>query len=76
MNIRETLASGQSKRNTLAIVAYIGDDPKRFADLMSIFFEGEYRPTRDEYGGVRYDYLSGYTANCLCLAGVETGRFL
>ena len=46
MNIRETLASGQSKRNTLAIVAYIGDDPKRFADLMSIFFEGEYRPTQ------------------------------
>ena len=46
MDIRETLASGQSKANTTAIVEYIGDDPKRFAELMSIFFNGEYRPTQ------------------------------
>jgi len=30
----------------MALVRYIGADPKRFAELMSIFFEGEYRLTQ------------------------------
>ena len=46
MNIRETLASGQSKANTTAIVEYIGSNGERFAELMKIFFAGEYRPTQ------------------------------
>ena len=46
MNIREVIASGHSKQNTLAIVEYIGDDPERFDELMSIFFEGVYRSTQ------------------------------
>lgn len=46
MNITQTLASGHTKQNTLAIVEYIGDDAKRFAELMKIFFAGEYRLTQ------------------------------
>ena len=46
MNIREVIASEHSKQNTLAIVEYIGDDPERFDELMSIFFEGVYRSTQ------------------------------
>ena len=46
MNIREALQAEHSKRNTSAIAIYIGGDPKRFAELMKIFFEGEYRPTQ------------------------------
>ena len=46
MNIREALRAEHSKRQTMAIVEHIGSDPKRFAELMSIFFEGEYRLTQ------------------------------
>ncbi len=35
-----------SKRQTMAIVEFIGDDPKRFAELMKLFFAGEYRLTQ------------------------------
>ncbi len=43
MNIRETLAIENCKANSLKVVDYIGDDAKKFADLMSIFFNDEYR---------------------------------
>jgi hypothetical protein len=46
MNIREALLAEHSKRQTMAIVDHIGSDPERFAELMSIFFEGEYRLTQ------------------------------
>ena len=46
MDIREALAAEHSKRQTMTIVDYIGDDAKRFAELMSVFFEGEYRLTQ------------------------------
>lgn len=46
MIIREVLESGQSRANMLKIVAYIGDDPVRFRELLDIFFEGEYRMTQ------------------------------
>jgi hypothetical protein len=46
MDIRETLRTEHSKRQTAAISEYIGNDPKRFAELMAIFFEGEYRLTQ------------------------------
>jgi len=46
MNIREALRAEHSKRQTMAIVNHIGSDPKRFAELMSVFFEGEYRLTQ------------------------------
>ena len=46
MNIREALRAEHSKRQTMAIVDHVGSDPKKFAELMSIFFEGEYRLTQ------------------------------
>lgn len=46
MNIRDALAAEHSLANTLAIVEYIGGDSKRFAELMKIFLEGEYRLTQ------------------------------
>ncbi|MEO7540122.1 MAG: hypothetical protein ABIV21_08840, partial [Pyrinomonadaceae bacterium] len=46
MDIREAISAEHSKRQTMAIVDYIGGDPDRFAELMKIFFEGVYRPTQ------------------------------
>jgi len=46
MNIREALLAEHSKRQTMKIVRFIGDDPKRFAELMSVFFAGPYRLTQ------------------------------
>lgn len=43
MNLRERLESEHSKTLTLAIVKYIGDDKKRFRELMDLFLKGEYR---------------------------------
>src|ERR1043165_8180465 len=46
MNIREALRAEHSKRQTMAIVDYVSDDPERFAELMAIFFAGPYRATQ------------------------------
>lgn len=46
MDIRQALEAEHSKRQTAAIVKYIGDDADRFAELMQIFFAGEYRLTQ------------------------------
>lgn len=46
MNIRQALEAEHSKRQTTAIVEYIGDDADRFAELMKVFFAGEYRLTQ------------------------------
>lgn len=46
MDIRQALLAKHSKRQTMAIVEYIGDDAKRFAGLMKIFFAGDYRLTQ------------------------------
>lgn len=46
MDIRQALMTEHSKRQTMAIVEFIGDDPKRFAELMKLFFAGEYRLTQ------------------------------
>ena len=35
-----------SKQQTMAIVEFIGEDPKRFAELMKVFFAGDYRLTQ------------------------------
>lgn len=43
MNIRETLNAAHSKETTSDIVRYIGNDKKRFAELMQLFFEGDYQ---------------------------------
>ena len=54
MNIREALRVEHSKRQTMAIVRYVGDDPKRFRELMSVFLGGEYRPTQRASWAVNY----------------------
>jgi hypothetical protein len=46
MDIRQALLEEHSKRQTMAIVEYIGGDPARFSVLMDVFFEGEYRTTQ------------------------------
>jgi hypothetical protein len=46
MDIRQVLMTEHSKQQTMAIVEFIGEDPKRFAELMKVFFEGEYRLTQ------------------------------
>ncbi|HTR29421.1 MAG TPA: hypothetical protein VMH27_09125 [Puia sp.] len=46
MDLKKLLAAEHSKKQTDRIVAYVGDDPKRFATLISLFFEGEYRITQ------------------------------
>lgn len=46
MDIRQALQTEHSKRQTAAIVEYIGDDAARFAELMKIFMAGEYRLTQ------------------------------
>ena len=46
MDIRQALMAEHSKRQVTAIVEFIGDNPKRFAELMKLFFAGEYRLTQ------------------------------
>ncbi len=43
MDIRENLLTEHSKVNSLKIADYIDDDAGKFADLMKIFFNEEYR---------------------------------
>jgi hypothetical protein len=54
MNIREALRVEHSKRQTMAIVRYVGNDPERFRELMAIFLGGEYRPTQRSAWAVNY----------------------
>ncbi len=46
MDIRQSLMAVHSKQQAVAIVEFIGDDPERFAELMKLFFAGEYRLTQ------------------------------
>ena len=46
MDIRQSLLAEHSKPQTMQIVEFIGADEKRFAELMKIFFAGEYRLTQ------------------------------
>lgn len=43
MDISEELKKGHTKNQTMRVVRYIGSDAKKFAELMEIFFKGEYR---------------------------------
>src|SRR5262245_63428700 len=54
MNIRQALMERHSRRQTMAIVEYIGDDARRFAELMKLFFAGEYRLTQRAAGIMNY----------------------
>lgn len=54
MNIRQALQAEHSKPQTMKIVTYIGADEKRFAELMKIFFAGEYRLTQRAAWSLNY----------------------
>lgn len=54
MNIREALLAEHSKRQTMKIVNYVGNDPHRFRELMSVFLGTEYRPTQRAAWAVSY----------------------
>lgn len=43
-----------SKRQAMAIVEFIGDDAQRFAELMKLFYAGEYRLTQCAAGIMCY----------------------
>ena len=46
MNLREFILEEHSKSHTTAIVNWVGEDKKRFAELVSVFLAGEYRVTQ------------------------------
>ena len=46
MNLETELLKEHSKKQCLLIVAYIGNNKKRFSELMGLFFRGEYRITQ------------------------------
>ena len=46
MDLQKSLAAEHSKKQCDRIVKYIGDDKKRFAELIRVFFKGEYRITQ------------------------------
>jgi hypothetical protein len=46
MNIREALLAEHSSAQTAKIVYYIGEDERRFNELVQAFFDGPYRVTQ------------------------------
>lgn len=54
MNLLETLAQEHSKANTTKIVAYIGKNTARFAELMDLFLHSDYRTVQRAAWAVNY----------------------
>ena len=46
MDLRSAILKEHSKKQCSLIVNYIGDDKNRFAELIKLFFSGEYRVTQ------------------------------
>lgn len=46
MNLEEQILKEHSKHNTVRIARWIGNDKKRFRQLMDLFMKGEYRVTQ------------------------------
>jgi hypothetical protein len=46
MTLKDLLLAEHSKKQCDRITAFIGDDKRRFAKLMELFFSGEYRVTQ------------------------------
>ena len=46
MNLEAEILKEHSKRQSLKIARWVGNDPKRFAELMNLFLRGEYRVTQ------------------------------
>src|SRR5262245_66208392 len=54
MDIRQALMAAHSKGQAMAIVEFIDDDARRFAELMKHVFAGEYRLTHCAAGVMGY----------------------
>jgi hypothetical protein len=54
MNIKEALLQEHSKKQCLKIVAYVGDDKKLFAELITLMITGEYRVAQRAAYSVSY----------------------
>lgn len=54
MNIRDALLAEHSKRQTMKIVRYVGDDKERFAELMKLFLGSVYRESQRAAWAVNY----------------------
>ena len=54
MDIREALVAEHSKRQTLEIVRYVGNDPARFKELIGIFLSDDYRAVQRASWAVNY----------------------
>jgi hypothetical protein len=54
MDIRQALMAEHSKRQTMAIVEFIGNDAQRFSELMELIFAGEYRLTQRAAWSMNY----------------------
>lgn len=54
MNIRDELLKEHSKRQTMKIVRYVGDDKERFAELMKLFLGPVYRVSQRAAWAVNY----------------------
>src|SRR5437763_7679894 len=80
MNIREALLAEHSKQQTMKIVSFIGDDRKRFAELMSVFFAGPYRVTQRAAWPISYcieyhpEFVKPYFGRLISLLEVLDGH--
>jgi hypothetical protein len=54
MDIKQALMKEHSKAQMLKIVAYIGDDKKKFAELMTLMLTAEYRVAQRAAYSVSY----------------------
>ncbi|MBS1914935.1 MAG: hypothetical protein JST87_01590 [Bacteroidetes bacterium] len=54
MNLRDTILEEHSKKQRDKIVKYIGNNKERFAELMKLFFAGEYPVTQRAAWPVSY----------------------
>jgi hypothetical protein len=54
MELRKALLNEHSRRNTAKVIDYVGDNPKRFKELIELFFEQEYRISQRAAGPLSY----------------------
>ena len=58
MDIHEALLAEHSKRQTMKIVEFVGDDARKFKDLAEIFLSGDYVPA--QRAGWAFNYCAEF----------------
>lgn len=75
MDIRQALLKEHSKQQTMSIVRYVGNDPQRFRELMTLFLGEEYRVTQRSAWALSYvinkypSLIAPYLAQTIDLLG-------